>query len=265
MSEIIDDTAYNFYDYVKSIYIYSHVKTRLIDYQRQPIEIITNGILTGLSFIFVFFSIFKFFVIIFYFIFIQALSAFIKFIISIFKTKFRISFYSSFINAILYLGKVFRRIYTFNFYLFHNKFIGFIMIFSYFLFLISSCVFYILNIYYIENIEKPLHYLVFFYFHFESIILIQLLCSSFYACNDMKITTIISIGLFITMNAMLFLGYCITDKIESVDGSFENHQPQKIMNIIFDTIFLFINGISLFKIIFYNKNSKLFIFTIILI
>ena len=259
MSEIKDNFAYNFYDYVKSIYIYSHVKTHLIDSQRQPIEEATNIILIILSIVFVFLSIFKILVIIFYFIFIQALSAFIKFILSIFRTKFRINFCSSFINAISYLGKVFRRIYTFNFYLFHNIFIGFIMVFSYFFFLISSCFFYIQNFKNIEIIEKPKYYLVSFFFHFESIILIQLLCSSFYACHDMKNSTIISIGLFISMNAILILGYYITDKIESVDGTFEYDEPQKIMNIIFNTIFLLINGISLFKIIFYNKNSKLFL------
>ena len=265
MSEIIDDIDYRFYDYVKSIYIYSHVKTHLIDSQRQPIEKYTNVVLIILSGIFVILSVFKILVIIFYFLFIQALSAFVKFILSIFKTKFRVNFGSSFINAISYLGKVFRRIYTFNFVLFHNIFIGFIMIFSFFIFLISSCLFYIENYTSIENSEKTKYYLVLFYFHFESIILIQLLCSTFYACHDMKISTIISIGLFISMNAILILGYCITDKIENVDGSFEYSEPQRIMNIIFNTIFLFINGISLFKIFIYNRNSKLFLLNIFIL
>ena len=256
MSEMKDEIIYNFYDYVKSIYIYAHVKTHLIDTQRQPIEKYTNILLEILSFMFVFLSIFKIFVIIFYFIFIQALSAFIKFILSIFKTKFKISFCSSFINAMSYLGKVFRRIYTFNFYLFHNKCIGFTMIFSYFFFLIISCLFYHQNRILLGEIEKPIYYLILFYLHFESIILVQLLYSSFYACRDMKISTLISIGLFICMDAILILGYYITEVIENVDGAFEYGEPQCIMNIIFDSILLFINGISLFKIIFYNINCK---------
>lgn len=256
MSEIKDDFAYNFYDFVKTIYIYSHVKTYLIDKDRQIVEQITNYILLILSIIFVTLSLFKILVILFYFIFIQALSAFIKFIISIFKTKFRISFCSSFKNAMSYLGKVFKRIYTFNFFLFHNKCIGFIMIFSYFLFLLTSCAFYSENLKLLSEIEKPGRYLVYFYFHFDSTILIQLLCSSFYACRDMKLSTLIAIGIFLIINGMLFLGYFIKEIIESSRGSFEFEEPQKVMNIIFNTIFLFINGISLFNFILYDKNSK---------
>ena len=80
----------------------------------------------------------KLFAIIFYFIFIQAFSTFIKYIMSIFKTKFRINLCSSFKNAMSYLGKVCKRIFTFNIYLFHNKSIVLIMALSYFFFLVSS-------------------------------------------------------------------------------------------------------------------------------
>ena len=45
MSEIKDSFIYNFYDYMKAIYIYSHVKTNLKDKQRQKIEDVTNIIL----------------------------------------------------------------------------------------------------------------------------------------------------------------------------------------------------------------------------
>ena len=134
MSEMIDSPIYNFYDYVKSIYIYSHIKTNLIDKERQPIEKLTNILLGIITLGFIIAFCFKILVIFFYFIFVQAFSAFIKFIISIFRTKFQLNFCSSFLNAMYYLGKVFKRIYTFNFYLFHNITIGTIMIFSYFFF-----------------------------------------------------------------------------------------------------------------------------------
>ena len=39
MSETKDDFIYNFYDYMKSIFIYSHVRTYLIDPKRQEIEL----------------------------------------------------------------------------------------------------------------------------------------------------------------------------------------------------------------------------------
>ena len=256
MSEMKDDFFYNFYDYVKTIYIYAHVKTHLIDTQRQPIEKYTNIILEGLTALFVILSAIKVFVIIFYFIFIQAFSALINFIKSIFKTKFKINFCSSFKNAISYLAKVFKRIYTFNFYIFDNIFIGFIIVFSFFFFLFSSAIFYYQNYHLIEDIEKPRYYMFTFYFHFESIILVQLLCSSFYACRNMKLSTLIALGLFIIMNIMLYIGYHITRIIEEVDGSYEYEEPQSIMNIFFNSIFLFLNGISFYNVIAYNKNSK---------
>jgi hypothetical protein len=256
MSEMIDNILYNFYDYVKSIYIYSHLKTNLIDIERQKIELYTNILLLILSLAFIIVSAFKILVIIFYFIFIQAFSAFITFIIAIFKTRLKINFCSSFKNALSYLGKVFRRIYTFNFYVYGNIYIGFIMIFSYFFFLLSSSFFYLENKELIEQNEKPGYYMVTFYCHFESIILIQLLCSSFYASRNMKLSTLIALGLFMIMNIMLALGYCITKIIEDCDGSYEYDEPQGVMNIIFNSILFFLNSISLFNIIVYNKNGK---------
>lgn len=256
MSEMNDSFIYNFYDYVKAIYIYSHVKTNLKDAKKQPLEKGINTTLKYLSISFLTLSVFKIFVIIFYFIFLQSFSAFIKFILSIFKTRGKLNYYSSFKNAFSYLGKVAKRIYTFNFYLFHNSYIGFIMVFGYFFFLFSSIIFYFKNIKYLEDIEKPESYLHSFYCHFESIILIQLLCSSFYACRDMKVSTYISLGLFIIMNAILFLGYLITQTIENADGIFEYDEPQCFMNIIFNTILLFLNGFSLFNVIIYKGNSK---------
>ena len=260
MSEIKDSTLYNFYDFVKTIYIYSHVKTHLIDSDRQNIEKGTNILLLIMSYIFVIVFGIKFFVILFYFIFLQAFSAFIKFIKSIIRTKCNLNFHTSFSNAMYYLGKVFKRIYTFNFYIFHNRYIGSIMINSYFFYLISSLFFYHQNIEHIEEIEKSKWYMFFFYCHFESIILIQLLCSSFYACPDTNISILLSIGLFISMNAMLFLAYLTTDIIENVDGSVEHNEPQNVMNIIFNSLFLSINVIALFKIIFHKNNCKLIFF-----
>lgn len=259
MSEMIDSPIYNFYDYVKSIYIYSHIKTNLIDKERQPIEKLTNILLGIITLGFIIAFCFKILVIFFYFIFVQAFSAFIKFIISIFRTKFQLNFCSSFLNAMYYLGKVFKRIYTFNFYLFHNITIGTIMIFSYFFFLIASCTFYFQNITFIEDIEKPKIYMFSFYCHFESVILIQILFTSFYSCRDMVLSTIISIGLFLCINGILFFGFFITNVIEEAEGSFEFAEPQSFMNVVFNTIFLLMNLNSLINILVYKKNSK-FIF-----
>ena len=257
MSEMNDKFYYNFYDYMKTIYIYSHVKTNLLDKDRQYLEELTIGILAFLSISFLSVSLFKVFVIIFYFIFIQSFAALIKFIISLFRTRFKVNFCSSFKNAIQYLGKVCKKIYTFNFNLFDNIFIGLAMNGSYYLFLFSSACFYYKNIILIQDIEKDLYYMHWFYIHFESAILVQLLYASFYACRNMKISTLLGFGLDASMNAMLFLGYYINVLYENSEGTFENNEPQRIMNIIFNTILILLNGVCLFNIVLYKKNSNI--------
>ena len=240
MSEMNDKFYYNFYDYMKTIYIYSHVKTNLVDKERQDLEELTIGILAVLSISFLSVSLFKVFVIIFYFIFMQSFAALIKFIISLYRTRFKVNFCSSFQNAIQYLGKVCKKIYTFNFNLFDNIFIGLAMNASYYLFLFSSACFYYKNIKLIQDIEKDLYYMHWFYIHFESAILVQLLFASFYACRNMKISTLLGFGLDASMNAMLFLGYYINVLYENSEGTFENNEPQRIMNIIIYILILFI-------------------------
>lgn len=257
MSEMNDKFYYNFYDYMKTIYIYSHVKTNLVDKERQDLEELTIGILAVLSISFLSVSLFKVFVIIFYFIFMQSFAALIKFIISLYRTRFKVNFCSSFQNAIQYLGKVCKKIYTFNFNLFDNIFIGLTMNASYYLFLFSSACFYYKNIKLIQDIEKDLYYMHWFYIHFESAILVQLLFASFYACRNMKISTLVAFGLSASMNSMLFLGYYINVLYENSEGTFENNEPQRIMNIIFNTILILLNGVCLFKIVFYKKNGNI--------
>jgi hypothetical protein len=258
MSEVNDTIIYNFYDYVKSIYIYTHLKTHLKDRQRQVFENATNYAILIILSVFLFLSAFKICVILFYFLFLQAFASFIKFLRTICKTKFRLNFCSSFKNAIYYLGKICKRIYTFNFYLYTNRAVGFIIPFSYFFFLISSSAFYAYNIDLIDYIEKPVYYVIWFYSHFESIILLHLIFSCFYAYRDMTKSTMIALGLFVVINIILILGYCISEAKENVNGSYDFGEPEAYMNIILNSIFLCVNLISFYNIIVYKKNSKFY-------
>ena len=69
-------------------------------------------------------------------------------------------------------------------------------------------------------------------------------------------TSLLSIGLFLTMNGILFMGYFITELYENTNGSFEFEEPQLIINIIFNTILFLLNGTSLCKVIFHKKDGK---------
>jgi hypothetical protein len=256
MSETKDLFIYNFYDYMSSIYIYSHVKTFLIDTSRQKSEYGFDIVLLIISFIIFILILFKVVIIIFYFLFFRTFTAFIHFIKTLTKVKFKIEYCSSFKNAISLLKKVFKRIFTFNFYLYDNNIIGFIMIFSYFIYFISASLFYFSNLELIDNPEKSEYYMILFYLHFESILLIQILCSSFYACRNMKIAILSGLGIFISLNCILITGYFIKEKIENVNGIFEHNEPQRIMNIIYSVIFLLLNGKCLISIILYQKDGK---------
>ena len=258
MSEVKDEFIYNFYDFIKSIYIYSHVKTDLKDKGRQRFESYSIYALMVFMSLFIILTVFKIVVIIIYFLFLQALTGFFKFLASICKTKCNVSFCSSFKNSISFLCKICKRIYTFNFYIYDNCLIGFIMTGSFILFLISSFFFFIYNCSIIEQVEKPIWYLVFFYLDFELTILIELLCNSFYSCRNMVMSTYLALGLFLIMNGVLFIGYFYVRFIEDKYGSFEYQEPQKIINLIFDGILLVLNINSLRIIIAYNKNCKFF-------
>lgn len=256
MSETQDTFLYNYYDYMSSIYIYFHVKTYLIDPSRQAVEKVFDNILLYLSLFFVLGIGFKIVVILIYFIFFQAFAAFIKFIINLFKLRFRINYGSSFKNAGSYLKKVIKRIFTFNFNLYNNKIVGSIMVISYFLFLISSTYFYSENNKHINESEKPEGYMRLFYFHFESILLIQLLCFSFYSCHNMNIATACAVIFWVLLNIILYLGYLIKDRIENVEGIFEYNEPQLIMNMLFNLIFFLLDIKCFYNIIFSKKYRK---------
>ncbi len=256
MSEIKDLFVYNFYDYMKTVYVYSHLKTYLVDKQRQQIEEGTLYALFVLIILFLILSGIKFFIILFYFLFIQALTSFCKFLKTICKTKFKLNFCSSLRNAISYLWKVLKRVYTFNFYIFGNKFNNFIMVGSYFLLLFSSLVFFYINNTKLSEIEKNDSYLFFFYLNFEAIIFVQLLNASFYSKVPLTSSMIYSFGLFFTMNGILFFGYFIKDIYENRYGSFEFEEPQGILNIIFNSILFLLNFNCLIRILIHKKNGK---------
>lgn len=260
MSETRDLFIYNFYDYMSSIFIYSHVKTYLIDPNRQKVEKIIDIILLVISAICFSATLFKINVIILYFAFFHALPAFCKFLKVLCKTKFRINFSLTICNALNFFKKICKRIITFNFKLYHNNYVGFIMIFSYLFFLIISFEFYRQNNIHVDEVEKSFEYMIYFYLHFESILLVQLLCSSFYACKDtrdMNSAILSALGIFILLNLILFISYFIKDRIENVEGIFEHYEPQLITNLVFNFIFILINGKCLYNIIRFNKNCKL--------
>ena len=260
MSEIIDEFIYNFYDYVQSIYVYSHLKTNLVDVNRQILEKITSYIFAIVATSFVVFFVFKILLIIFYFLFFQAFIDCFSFMKNYCKRKCSFHFCSSFMNGLSLLGKIFLRTYTFNFYLYQNLFITLFMSTLYIFTILVSAIFYIINAQKLKYHEKEFLYVNFFYIHFECLILLQLLCTCFYSCQNMVIAFCTGIGFFFVLNGILFTGYYIKEIYENENGIFEYDEPQKVINIIFNLIFLLINLLSFSKLICRKKGKKKFNF-----
>lgn len=256
MSETKDEFIYNYYDYISPIFVYPHVKTFLIDTKRQEVEQVIDYCLLIISMGLFALIGFKLIVIIIYFVLVRSSSQIFKFFINLCRFKCKINICSSLKIAFYNLKKVVKRIFTFNFYLYENRLIGAIMVLFYLLFLSSSAVFYLINIREISSSEKSDNYMKLFYVHFESMLMIHLLCISFYSCRNMSLDTLSGIILFILLNVLLYLGYLIKEKMENVEGIFENKEPQLIMNSIFNFIFLLINAKSLWNSFFYNSKSK---------
>ena len=91
MSETKDEFIYNFYDYMKTIFIYSHVKTYLIDPVRQTDEYNSDRFLLVFTAILLIANAIKIAIIIFYFIFVKAIGTLWRFIKSLFKNTLLIT------------------------------------------------------------------------------------------------------------------------------------------------------------------------------
>ena len=92
MSETKEGIFYDLYDFSKSVYIFSHTKTNLVDSSVQTVELTAIYLLIFISAIIFFFFTIKTLIILVYFICLQALISFIRFIKMLFKTKCNINF-----------------------------------------------------------------------------------------------------------------------------------------------------------------------------
>ena len=256
MSEIKDELFYNVYDFLKSIYIYSHVKTSLVDKARQDVEFGTHIALCAVVAVFVGGLVFKFLVVFIYLFLIGLFSAIFSFFKSLIKSKGKISFLSSIRNGASFFVQISKRIVFYNFYSYDKWWILPIMVIPYLIFMFTSVPFFIINILDIEKTEKTDSYLHLFYIQFESMILVHILCTSFYAHKNMSQAILLGLGIFICLNLMLILGYLVKERIEFVDGIYEYDEPQKIFNIMFNVIFLMINIISFINTLAAKNKSK---------
>ena len=176
------------------------------------------------------------------------------------KTIFKINFKSSCKNSLMFFGKVFKKIYTFNFYIFYTKFVSTFMILSFWVCLISNFFFNRINLKYIEKVEKENDFLWGFYLSFQFNLLIELVCSTFYIHPNMNISTLLALGYYFVLNVIIIVIFFWAERKEFLNGAFLLEEPQRVLNIIIFFILLVLKLNCLYKVIKFDKKSKLLIY-----
>ena len=256
MSETKDEFFYNLYDFSKSVYLFSHMKTNLVDENVQVVERFAVNLLAFISSVIFGCVVFKSSIIIVYFLGVQAMPALYRYIKLLIKTKFSINFKNSCKNALMFLIKVSRKICTFNFYIFYSKFVSGIMIVSFLICLFSNFMFGEENKDNLENTEKPKSFLVFYFLSFELNLLIELILSTFYSHRNLVSCCLLAFGYYIVINFIMIIVYSIASYMEYLDGAFLYEEPQRILNIIVFSILFVLKANCLYKIIEFKKRSK---------
>ena len=256
MSDIKDTFFYNYYDYLKDIYVYPHLKTYLLDKQvqnREKFFLILQFISIGITSIFI---IFKIFLIIIYFYIIQFFSILKKLVIACKKTKCDIKFCSNLKNCLNYIYNTLYKIYYYNFYHYNNRIIDIIMCFTFICFIFSNPIFLFVVKDEIEDSEKSVYFINFHYLCNEFSLLIEILCVTFYSSTKLNQQIFISILFFIFFNCLNLMVYYFSYLYEESKGTIVNKEHKKIANIIFNSIFFVFYIDALIKIYLYDNKSK---------
>ena len=256
MSETKEALKYDLYDFTKSIYIFSHMKTLLVDKEVQEFEQKLLAIIQWFVFSIYFFVLFKIIIIFAYFLLFQARVAFVNFIKLSYKTKCDISLKTFFNYFLLFFARIFKKIYTFNFYIIQNKIISCFLICFFLINIILNYYFMEQNIKQIEFIEKDDYFINLFFSSFEFYLLMELICYMFYSVRNIIHAMLFAFGYFISLNIIIMFAYLYIQKYEYLHGAFMLNEPQRILNIIIFSILMILKIYCLYKIIFFNKESK---------
>ena len=256
MSETKEGFFYDLYDFTKSVYIFSHMKTNLVDTAVQIGEKVALSLILAITSGLAFFVLFKLIIIILYFTFVQIIAAFISFINIIFISKFDIFWKSSLTNGCSYIMKVLKRIYTFNFYIFYNKAVCTFLIISFVTCIISNLCFNAINLDQIETLEKDNYFYAFYFLTFEINLLIEFICYMFYSNKNILFGSILSFVYWIVINIIIIVCFYFAQRYEYLYGVLLTEQPQKFLNIAIFSTLLILKLNCLFNIIKHNNQSK---------
>lgn len=244
------------YDLLKNVYVYTHMKPYLRDKEREGLKhviILTIGVSIILL---MFLMIFKTFIICLYFLIIQTLSNTVRFILQIPKTKCNIFIGESIKNICRYFGKIFKRMFTYNFYEFDSVCGGIFFVCVFFVYLVSNALFMLYVFNEIDQENKSNKFIITHFIVFESNILLQLICITFYNVRRINKQIGIVLGYFVFVNSAVLLTFYGKRIWINEVGVIEGHIPRRIINLVLNVVFCLMNVTNLVNIIRYDVNSK---------
>ena len=256
MSEIIEGTKYDLYDFTKSIYIFAHMKTMLVDSTIQNTEeFILTFLLVFTWFIYIF-VLLKIIIVMSYFILCQACFAIGRFFSLFIKSKCDVSWKLVCKFSSLFIFKLLKKCYTFNFYIIQNRTISIFLIFFFMINITLNFLFIKENISQIDKIEKEGDFIYLYFSSFESYLIMELIVYMFYSVRNIVHAVFYSFGYFIALNLIIAFVYLYADRYEYLYGAFMLNEPQRVLNIIIFSILMILKIYCLYKIINFNKESK---------
>jgi hypothetical protein len=255
ISPSFNSTVDKVFSIIEELYIYCHLKN-YNDYSPEEVEedeSIAKTIMIILIIIFSF-TMIKVALISIYFIFITVLGNIGRFCGRIYRNKCNINILREIKFACFYLGKIFKKLYTYNFYAYENKLLGICLITLYLVFLSFNIMFTFEFIVITEEDihEKPEYVKVLQIIAFELSIFMELLCCTFYTTRAIKNQFLLVCCSFLGLN-LVVIG-AVYYKMNLPDPSDEN--PRRCANLIFLTNFTILFIISAVKVTRYDLNCN---------
>ena len=256
MSITNDGLQYKFYDFTKSIYLFSHMKTNLVDPLVQDGETIILNILIYSTYFIYLVAFSKIIIVIAYFLIGQAFLAFLSFIKGLYKNKCSSNWKIWALNVWYFLKRIIKKLGTFNFYIFENRIISVFLIGTFIINLVSNTHLNAINLHQISSLEKENDFITFYFLSFEFNLYMEIILFIFYSHRNLIFGVIISLGYFLVVNLLIIFIYLLANKYEYLNGVFINEDPQRILNIILFSILMILKINCLYKVIKYNPQSK---------
>lgn len=256
MSEIFEGTRYDLYDFTKSIYIFAHMKTMLVDKKIQKGEEVILQFLKAFTLFIYIFVFIKIIIVILYFILFEVTVAIYRFFTDIIKSKCNVSWNMVCKYSFLFIVRLIKKSCTFNFYIIQNIGISIFLVF-FFLFNITwNYFFHDENLKQIDKIEKDDKFINLYFLSFETFLFMELICYMFYSVRNINYATVYSIGYLIALNMIIAFVYLYVQRYEYLYGAFVLNEPQRVLNIIIFSILMILKIYCLYKMINFNKKSK---------